>query len=313
MIVADSIPIIRPDVLYHEVEHDVRGVLASGILTSGRHVADFEKAVADFVGVDHAVATTSATTALHLSLVALGVEQGDEVLVPDFTFPATANAVIQTGATPVFVDSGIGDFSMDPESAAMHISDRTRVIMPVDPFGQPADHLALARLADDVGARLVVDAACSLGATRDNVRCGAHGTMGCFSFHPRKVVTCGEGGMVTTDDSDLAERLRLLRNHGAISKCTPGMEFVEPGFHQCAHFILCSSFSGTLTTENIVGKGIDEHFIKEARFLARAEIDQVTAYPEIFSGPFWDDLADGFPETRYLGIKRVAEAPYVQE
>ncbi|MQG67308.1 MAG: aminotransferase class I/II-fold pyridoxal phosphate-dependent enzyme, partial [SAR202 cluster bacterium] len=156
MIVADSIPIIRPDVLYHEVEHDVRGVLASGILTSGRHVADFEKAVADFVGVDHAVATTSATTALHLSLVALGVEQGDEVLVPDFTFPATANAVIQTGATPVFVDSGIGDFSMDPESAAMHISDRTRVIMPVDPFGQPADHLALARLADDVGARLVV-------------------------------------------------------------------------------------------------------------------------------------------------------------
>jgi 8-oxo-dGTP pyrophosphatase MutT (NUDIX family) len=90
-------------------------------------------------------------------------------------------------------------------------------------------------------------------------------------------------------------------------------EFVEPGFHQCAHFILCSSFSGTLTTENIVGKGIDEHFIKEARFLARAEIDQVTAYPEIFSGPFWDDLADGFPETRYLGIKRVAEAPYVQE
>ena len=231
MIVADSIPIIRPDVLYHEVEHDVRGVLASGILTSGRHVADFEKAVADFVGVDHAVATTSATTALHLSLVALGVEQGDEVLVPDFTFPATANAVIQTGATPVFVDSGIGDFSMDPESAAMHISDRTRVIMPVDPFGQPADHLALARLADDVGARLVVDAACSLGATRDDRRCGAHGNMGCFSFHPRKVVTCGEGGLVTTDDRDLAERLRLLRNHGAAKKSTPGLEFVEPGFN----------------------------------------------------------------------------------
>ncbi len=227
----DPIPIVRPSIGFAEVEQELREVLSTGILTSGPYVALFEEAVAEFVGVEHAIATTSATTALHLSIAALGIGAGDEVLVSDFTFPATANAVIQTGATPVFVDSGANDFGMDPECAASLVSDRTRVIMPVDPFGQPADHHALALLADEAGAYLVVDAACSLGAARDNRQCGAHGDLGCFSFHPRKVVTCGEGGMITTDSPDLAARLRLLRNHGATRKEIVGFEFVEPGYN----------------------------------------------------------------------------------
>mgnify|MGYP001211077142 CR=1 FL=1 len=227
----DPIPIVRPSIDFTEVEQELREVMSTGILTSGPYVSHFEEAVAEFVGVQHAIATTSATTALHLSMAALGVGPGDEVLVPDFTFPATANAVIQTGATPVFVDSSTKDFGMDPECAASLVSGRTRVIMPVDPFGQPADHQALTLLAADAGAHLVVDAACSLGAVRDNRKCGAHGDLSCFSFHPRKVVTCGEGGMVTTNSPDLAARLRLLRNHGATRKEEAGFEFAEPGYN----------------------------------------------------------------------------------
>ena len=225
------IPIIIPDIEFSDVVNDFERIITTGILTSGPFVVDFERSVADRVGVDHAVATTSATTALHLALTVLGVGPGDEVLLSDFTFPATANAVIQTGATPVFVDSGADDFAMDPEHAQTLVSGRTRVIMPVDPFGQPADHTSLERLAAESGARLVVDAACSLGASRGGRECGAHGDMGCFSFHPRKVVTCGEGGMVTTDDSLLADRLRLLRNHGSRRTPGPTLEFVEPGFN----------------------------------------------------------------------------------
>jgi len=229
--VNDRIPIIIPDVEFGEVERDFKRIFTTGILTSGPFVVDFERSVADRVGVDHAVATTSATTALHLALTVLGVGPGDEVLLSDFTFPATANAVVQTGATPVFVDSGADDFAMDPEHARTLVSGRTRVIMPVDPFGQPADHASLERLAAESGARLVVDAACSLGASRSGRECGAHGDMGCFSFHPRKVVTCGEGGMVTTDDSSLADQLRLLRNHGSRRTEGKSLKFIEPGFN----------------------------------------------------------------------------------
>jgi len=229
--VSERIPIIRPDVRPDEVDGPIRDVLNSGMLTSGANVAEFERAVADWVGVAHAVATTSATTAIHLALAGLDVGPGDEVLVPDFTFPATVNAVVQTGATPVFVDSRAEGFDMDPECATALASERTRVILPIDPFGQPADHVSLERVASEVGADLLVDAACSLGAARHGIRCGNHGVAGCFSFHPRKVVTCGEGGMVTTDDSALAERLRVLRNHGGIRQAGPGLVFTEPGFN----------------------------------------------------------------------------------
>ena len=227
----DRIPLIVPNVEFGEIRHDLERILSTGILTAGQYLLDFEKSVADRVGVDHAVATTSATTALHLALTALEVGPGDEVLIPDFTFPATANAVIQTGATPVFVDSGTNEFAMDPEHARTLVSDRTRVIMPVDPFGQPADYFSLEQLAGETGARVIADAACSLGASRDGRECGAHGDMGCFSFHPRKVVTCGEGGIVTTGDTALADQLRLLRSHG--SRRTEGqmLEFVVPGFN----------------------------------------------------------------------------------
>ena len=224
------IPLIRPDVRFDEVESDIREILGSGMLTGGHHVEAFEREIAATCGVGHAVATTSATTALHLGLEALDIGPGDEVIVADFTFPATANAVIQTGATPVLVDSRVDDFCVDPELVAAAVTPATAAIIPVDPFGQPADYTTIEGLAADVGVPVIADAACSLGARRDGRCSGAHGTMSCFSFHPRKMITCGEGGMVTTDDARLADRMRRLRSHG-MERAGVAMAFIEPGFN----------------------------------------------------------------------------------
>ena len=222
------IPIIRPDVTFDEVANDIRAILESGVLTSGPYVAKFEATLTQIVGVGHAVATTSATTALHLALVAAGVGPGDEVLVSDFTFPASGNVIVEAGAVPVLVDSLPDSFALDVADAATKLTARTKAIMPVDPFGQPADLAAVAGL----GVTVIEDAACALGSSRDGRSCGAWRGAGCFSFHPRKVVTTGEGGAVTTDDADLADRLRLLRNHGGERQDGQvGLTFVAHGFN----------------------------------------------------------------------------------
>ena len=226
----ERLPLIRPDVPFADVEDDIRTILASGQLTSGRFVAEFEQMVADYVGAEHAVAVTSATTALHLALVCGGVQSCDDVLVSDFTFPATANVVIQQGARPILVDSKTDGFEIDCDDLLSRITPTTTAIIAVDPFGQPADHTTLEAIADAHGLLLIADAACSLGASRDGRRAGSHGDVGCFSFHPRKTITCGEGGMLTTDDSELADRARKLRSHGA-ERTDAGIVFNEAGFN----------------------------------------------------------------------------------
>jgi len=208
------IPLIRPDISFAEVADDIRGILDSGMLTRGMYVRAFEDAVRDFVGRRYAFATTSATTALHLSLVALGIGAGDEVLVSDFTFPASGNVIVEAGAQPVLVDCAQGRFDLDVEDLARKITPKTRAIMVVDPFGQSADMEAVSALAARHGLAVVEDAACALGASRNGRRCGTWPGAGCFSFHPRKVVTTGEGGMIVTDDAALADRIELLRSHG---------------------------------------------------------------------------------------------------
>jgi perosamine synthetase len=195
---------------------EVREVLESGWLTQGPKVAEFERAVADRVGVAHALATSSCTTALHLALAALDVGPGDEVLVPDFTFPATANVVIQQGAVPVLVDIQSDTYNVDPTRLARHLSKRTKAILPVHLFGLSADMGPVRAFAREHGLAVIEDAACALGATYRDEACGAMGDVGCFSFHPRKVITTGEGGMVVTDRDDVAERLALLRSHGGV-------------------------------------------------------------------------------------------------
>ena len=224
------LPLVKPDVGFDEVAPDIRAILESGRLTNGPYVRRFEAMVAEYVGTRHAVATTSATTALHLALVAAGIGDGDEVLASDFTYPATGNAIVQSGAVPVMVDCRPGHFDLDVADAGGKVTAKTRAIVPVDPFGQPADMAAVTKLAERHGLFVLEDAACALGAEHDGRRCGAWPGAGCFSFHPRKIVATGEGGMITTDDDALAERLRLLRNQGCVSGDS-GMSFEANGYN----------------------------------------------------------------------------------
>lgn len=225
------IPIIRPDLSFDEVADELRAVIESGWLTTGPKIQEFERLIAETVGARHAITATSATTALHLVLAAAGIGPGDEVLVSDFSFPASANAVVQTGAVPVLVDCRPGAFDLDPADAAARVTSRTKAIMPVHPFGMPADIRAISALASRHSLLLVEDAACAIGAARDGLSCGGGMGAGCFSFHPRKLITTGEGGAVTTSDDALAARMRLLRSHGGTTGPAVGLQFVENGYN----------------------------------------------------------------------------------
>jgi dTDP-4-amino-4,6-dideoxygalactose transaminase len=211
----------RPRMSGDELE-EVRAVLESGILTQGPKVAELEGMVAGLVGVPHAFAVTSATTALHLSLVAAGIGPGDEVLVPDFTFPATANVVVQQGAVPVLVDIDLDTYAVDPELLDRHVTSRTRAVIPVHPFGLPADMDAVLDVAGRRGLAVIEDAACALGTTYAGVHVGTFGDLGCFSFHPRKSISTGEGGLIVARDGVSLERARSLRNHGVAANAEPG-------------------------------------------------------------------------------------------
>jgi dTDP-4-amino-4,6-dideoxygalactose transaminase len=209
---------------------EVTSVLRSGYLTQGPKVTELESCMTDLVGTRYAFAMTSATTALHLSLVALGVGPGDEVVVPDFTFPATANVVVQLGARPVLADIDAETLTVDPADLERRISSRTKAVMPVHAFGLTADMDAVNAVAAANGIAVVEDAACAVGATYCGRQAGSLGLLGCFSFHPRKAITTGEGGIITTNDDQLADRIRLLRSHGGVRE-EGRFTFVDAGFN----------------------------------------------------------------------------------
>jgi dTDP-4-amino-4,6-dideoxygalactose transaminase len=191
----------------------VREPLMTGWLTQGPKVAEFERRFALRHQVPHALATTSCTTALHLALAALDVGPGDEVIVPAFTWVATANVVLYCQATPVFVDVDRETHNIDPAQLEAATTPRTKAIIAVHLFGLCADFDAIRRVAGEIP--IIEDAACAAGASYHGRPAGSLGRIGCFSFHPRKSITTGEGGMVTTRDPVLAERINILRNHGA--------------------------------------------------------------------------------------------------
>lgn len=208
----------------------VAEVLKSGYLTQGPKAAKFEALVNEVVGTKHAFAASSATTGIHLALHAVGVKAGDEVIIPDFSFPATANAVIQQGAIPVFVDIDLATFNMNPALLEAAITPKTAAIMPVHAFGLCADMDPINEIANRHGLPVIEDAACALTGTYKGRQAGALGTAGVFSFHPRKLITTGEGGMVTTDDDAVAERIAILRTHGAV-RGELFMDFVDAGYN----------------------------------------------------------------------------------
>ena len=209
-----NVPIARTSLTDAEIQ-SVLGPLRSGWLVQGPMVRDFEEKWSAFTGAKHSIAVTSCTTALHLSLAALGIQPGDEVIVPAFTWVATANVIEHLGAHVVFCDIDLNTFNLDAEQLELKITAKTKAVIPVHLFGLAADMNLINQLAKKHDLWVVEDAACGFGSRYHGQHVGTLGDTGCFSFHPRKAITTGEGGMITTNDGDLAERLRRLRDHGA--------------------------------------------------------------------------------------------------
>lgn len=233
---SDPIRLARPDVGEAELAA-VGEVLASGQLTMGAKVGEFERAVADAVGTVDAVAVSSGTAALHLGMLALGIGPGDEVIVPAYTFPATANAVELVGATAVLVDVDPETFLARIDRVAEAVTRRTRAVIAVHLFGRPVGWEEL-QTAVPAEVALVEDAAGALGARYRGTPCGALGVLGCLSFHPRKIVTTGEGGALTTDEAEIAAAARRLRHHGIAANGTT--DIPVPGFNYRLADVLCA-------------------------------------------------------------------------
>jgi len=219
-----KIPLAKPCFNSREVEA-VRRVLDNGWVIQGPEVEAFEKAVAEMHQVRHCVAVTSGTAALHVCYLALGIGSGDAVFVPSFAWPSAANMAVIIGARPVFVDVLPGTYNIDPEDLRSKIEvcikqgwGALRALVPVHEFGLAVDMECILEVAREFQLDVIEDAACALGASYKGKPVGSLGKMGVFSFHPRKAVTTGEGGAIVTDDPELAERCRMLRNHGQVAR-----------------------------------------------------------------------------------------------
>lgn len=218
-----------PDIGEEELQ-EVKKVFDSKYLVQGDKVDEFEELVQKYLNVKHAIAVSSGTAALHLALVVLNIKSGDEVIVPDFTFPATSNVVELVGAKTNFVDIKLDSFCIDIDKVEKNITDKTKVIIPVHEFGQSADMDKIMLLAKKYNLKVVEDAACALGTEYKGKMVGTIGDIGCFSLHPRKAITTGEGGIIVTNDDEIAEKIKILRNHG-LSYINGKPQFVMAGFN----------------------------------------------------------------------------------
>ncbi len=205
-------------------------IIRSGNLIQGETVQRFEMMLCKYLDAKHAVLVSNGTAALHLALLALNIKLGDEVIVPALTFPATANAVEIVGAKPIFVDINIEDYCLDTRQVEAAITSKTKAIMVVHEFGQSADMQHLMAIATARNIEIIEDAACAFGTEFDGQKVGTFGCIGCFSFHPRKALTTGEGGLIVTQDGRLASLLRSLRNHGIESQ-ESGVDFHHAGLN----------------------------------------------------------------------------------
>jgi dTDP-4-amino-4,6-dideoxygalactose transaminase len=214
------IPINKPW-MGEEEKYEVTSVLEENALTTaardgGKRVREFESHMKSYLKIRHVVSVNSGTAALHAALLAAGIKQGDEVLIPSFTFVATANAVIAAGARPMFVDIKKDDYTIDVSDLKAKITKKSRVVIPVHLYGHPSDMDEIGELAEKLSLDIIEDACQSLGSTYKKKQTGTFGMLGCFSMYASKVLTAGEGGAVATDSDELADKLKMIRNHGMV-------------------------------------------------------------------------------------------------
>jgi dTDP-4-amino-4,6-dideoxygalactose transaminase len=208
-----KIPLAKP--YYSEKDAEaVKKVLDSRWVAQGPTVEEFEEKISEYLDVEHAIAVNSCTSALHLSLAACDIGIGDEVIVSDFTFPATGNTILYTSAIPISVDIDLETMNINPELIKAKITDKTKVILPVDTFGNPVDMDPINEIANENDLKVIEDAACAIGAEYKNKKVGTLSDIASFSFHARKILSTGEGGIITTNNEDLAEKMKALRSHG---------------------------------------------------------------------------------------------------
>lgn len=287
----DKIPLTRP--LTGEAEEEAAaGVIRSGWLTQGPRTAEFERAVAGYVGASQGVATSSCTAALMVALEAAGVGPGDEVVTTAYSFVATANAIVARGARPVWADIDLATYNLDPSLVEEKITSRTKALLPVDQLGLPCDLEPLLDLAQARGLVLIQDAACALGSLYQGRPVGgrtAPGGCACFSFHPRKVITTGEGGLLVTNDPDLAARARRLVSHGArVSEAErhAAHDFLPPGYPVCGYNFRLSDVLAAVGLAQL--KRLPE-ILARRRELARAYDQALGDHPRIVTPhvPAW--------------------------
>lgn len=207
------IPLAKPYFDEEELK-EIEGVLDSGWVSQGPKTRVFEELIAEYLNVKYAVAVNNCTAGLHLANLSLGITKGDEVLVSDYTFPATANSVLYCGARPVFIDINPRTYNLNPELLEEAITEKTKAIIPVHTFGQTVDMKSVLKISKKHGLHVIEDAACALGAMYNEQYAGTMGDIGCFSLHARKGITTGEGGIVVTNDRDIAEKIRFLSVFG---------------------------------------------------------------------------------------------------
>jgi perosamine synthetase len=280
-----KIPITRP-YLDNKEKEAAAAVLESGWLVQGPRVAEFEKMISAYIGAKYACATSSCTTALHLALVAAGIGSGDEVVVPSFTFIATANAVEYTGAKPIFVDIDLNTFNIDVSKLEDYLikagkrGTRVRAVMPVHLFGLCVDMDALMQLAKQHNLHVIEDAACALGSFYKQKHAGTFGNVGCFSFHPRKPITTGEGGMVITNDSEITAKVQSLRDHGAAVSDLERHEkggSVLPAYNVCGYNYRMTDIQGAIGVEQM----------KKFPWIISKRIEKALIYDEQLKGIDW--------------------------
>ena len=231
-----KVPLLRPYFDSEELE-EIKKVLDSGWVSQGPKVKELEDEIAEYLGVKYAIAVTNCTSALHLALLSIGIKKDEAVLVADFTFPATGHAVLYCRAKPIFVDIDLKTYNINPESIEEKITERTKAIIPVHTFGQPAEMDKIMEIAENHNLKVIEDAACALGAKYKNKYAGTIGDVGCFSFHARKGITTGEGGMVVTNDKNLADKIRNLSVFGMTSAWDreKSTEFIIPEFTELGY------------------------------------------------------------------------------